>query len=581
LDRAVLETSSDRYVIVEYIAEGGMGAIYLGKKIGVGGFEKEVVLKQLLPEFTREPKFIDLFLREARLSASLDHANIVRTVDLVTAGDDYFMVMEYVRGGDLRTLARRARRRGKRFSVQAGVFIGHELLEALAYAHTRTGPDGRPLGLIHRDVSPSNILLSGAGEVKLTDFGIAKASTHRSVFFKVKGKVGYMSPEQARGEQIDARTDLFSLGVVMYEVLVGERLFVGDLMSTASTIYSQPVAPPSQKRPELPADLDAVIIKALSLDPAGRFQSAAEFQEALSQVAYRNNLMCGASEMATHLKQVCGDDPQTWLKIETLPPSTEETHGTAILTGAVDSAMDDEDSFDDPASMRSQISSFPKKEFTSVIALAEPERPQRDWFDLSETQDSPERQRVSTSPELSPLEAGAPTPPATEDGAPTESFFDVESRRKTTVRGEPISTGRAPTGEQTLVRISDGPASARAATPTPLQEITQPRPSRSAAAAESASQSRKVPRQPRWPTPPGNKIGDTYAVPKERPLRLWPLVLILLLIGIGVALGVAFSGPELEVVDPVVAPPRAAVPVSPTVPAQPVAAPAAPAQPTR
>src|SRR6185369_106649 len=155
-------TSSDRYVIVEYLAEGGMGAIYLGKKLGVGGFEKEVVLKQLLPEFTREPKFIDLFLREARLSASLDHANIVRTVDLVTAGEDYFMVMEYVRGGDLRTLMRRARRKHKRFPPQAAIFIAHEILEALAYAHSRVGADGRPLSLIHRDVSPSNILLSGA-----------------------------------------------------------------------------------------------------------------------------------------------------------------------------------------------------------------------------------------------------------------------------------------------------------------------------------------------------------------------------------------------------------------------------------
>src|SRR5689334_19120200 len=265
-----------------------MGAIYLGKKIGVGGFEKEVVLKQLLPEFTQEPKFIDLFLREARLSASLDHANIVRTVDLVNAGDDYFMVMEYVRGGDLRTLLRRARRRHQRFMPQAAVFIGHEILEALAYAHAKTGVDSKPLNLIHRDISPSNILLSGAGEVKLTDFGIAKASTHASVFYKVKGKVGYMSPEQARGEPIDARSDLFSLGVVLYEVLVGERLFVGDLMSTAAVIYSQPIAPPSRRRPELPEDLDAVLLKSLSLDRRGRFQSPEEFQDALSRVASKN-----------------------------------------------------------------------------------------------------------------------------------------------------------------------------------------------------------------------------------------------------------------------------------------------------
>src|SRR3954467_7557663 len=341
VDRAVLETSSDRYVIVEYLAEGGMGGISVGKKGGVGGFEKEVVLKQLLPEFTREPKFIDLFLREARLSASLEHANIVHTIDLVNAGDDYFMVMEYVKGADLRTLLKRVRRRHERFVPQAGVFIGHEILEALAYAHQKSAHDGRPLNLIHRDISPSNILLSGAGEVKLTDFGIAKASTHRSVFYKVKGKVGYMSPEQARGEPVDARSDLFSLGVVLYEVLVGERLFVGDIMSSASQIYAQPIKAPSNKRSEIPADLDAVILKSLSLDPAGRFQSAEEFQEALSRVATRHRLIIGASEMSTHLKQIAGEDASTWLKLESLGHDrTESTqaHGTAVVStqGIVD-----------------------------------------------------------------------------------------------------------------------------------------------------------------------------------------------------------------------------------------------------
>src|SRR5262245_51795548 len=315
-----------------------MGAIYLGKKLGVGGFEKEVVLKQLLPEFTREPKFIDLFLREARLSASLDHANIVHTIDLVNAGDDYFMVMEYVKGADLRTLLKRVRRKHKRFSPHAGIFIGHEILEALAYAHQKTAHDGRPLNLIHRDISPSNILLSGAGEVKLTDFGIAKASTHRSVFYKVKGKVGYMSPEQARGEPVDARSDLFSLGVVLYEVLVGERLFVGDIMSSASQIYAQPIKPPSHKRSEIPADVDAVILKALSLEPAGRFQNAEEFQEALTRVATRQRLLVGASEVAAHLRQIAGDDAAQWLKLEVLPERNESTqaHGTAVLSAGTD-----------------------------------------------------------------------------------------------------------------------------------------------------------------------------------------------------------------------------------------------------
>src|SRR5262245_6410794 len=140
-------TAMDRYVVLEYLAEGGMGAIYLGKKLGAGGFEKEVVLKQLLPEFTSQPEFIDLFLREARLSATLDHANIVHTIDLVNAGDQYFIVMEYVRGGDLRTLLKRAKRRKKRVMPAGGIFIARELLSALAYAHHKVSMDGKALDL--------------------------------------------------------------------------------------------------------------------------------------------------------------------------------------------------------------------------------------------------------------------------------------------------------------------------------------------------------------------------------------------------------------------------------------------------
>ena len=210
-----------------------MGAIFLGKKMGAGGFEKQVVLKQLLPEFTRQQEFIDLFLREARLSATLDHANIIHTIDMVTAGEDYFMVMEYLNGADLRTLLKRAKIRRHRLAPASAIYIAGELLAALAYAHNKRDTNGQPLGLIHRDISPSNILISQSGEVKLTDIGIAKASTHNSVFYRVKGKVGYMSPEQARSETLDARSDLYSLAVCLYEILAGERLFVNTGITTS------------------------------------------------------------------------------------------------------------------------------------------------------------------------------------------------------------------------------------------------------------------------------------------------------------------------------------------------------------
>jgi serine/threonine protein kinase len=301
----------DRYVVLEHLSEGGMGAIYVGKKLGAGGFEMEVVLKQLLPEFTQQEEFIDLFLREAKLSATLDHANIVHTIDLVTAGNEYFIVMEYLPGGDLRTLLKKAKRRGHRFSPASAIYISREVLSALSYAHSKRDFEGNPLKLIHRDVSPSNILLSYAGEVKLTDFGIAKAATHTSLFYKVKGKIGYMSPEQAKSEPLDHRGDLYSLAVCMYEIITGERLFVhAGLTTSADEIYSQPVPLLSRKVPGLTHELDAVMQKALSIAPEARFQTAGEFQEALMRCAHRNGLLMGAPELAEQLHAVCGPTDQ-------------------------------------------------------------------------------------------------------------------------------------------------------------------------------------------------------------------------------------------------------------------------------
>ncbi len=309
----------DRYVVLDYLAEGGMGAIYLGKKMGAGGFEKQVVLKQLLPEFTQQPEFIDLFLREARLSATLDHANIIHTIDLVTAGDEHFIVMEYLDGADLRSILKKSKFRGTRLSPSAGIYIARELLSALAYAHNKHGTDGKHLRLIHRDISPSNILISRNGEIKLTDFGIAKAATHNSVFYRVKGKVGYMSPEQARSESMDARSDLYSMAVCLYEMITAERLLVAAGISTsADELYNNPIPQLSRKVSGLPEALDMVMSKALAIDPNERYQTAAEFQEALLRCAHKQGLMMSAPELATHLQSICGD-PDLWREEDVEP----------------------------------------------------------------------------------------------------------------------------------------------------------------------------------------------------------------------------------------------------------------------
>jgi eukaryotic-like serine/threonine-protein kinase len=331
----------DRYVVLEYLSEGGMGAIYVGKKLGAGGFEKEVVLKQLLPEFTKQEEFIELFLREAKLSATLDHANIVHTIDLVNAGNEYFIVMEYLPGGDLRTLLRKAKRRGNRFSPGSAIYIAREVLSALSYAHVKRDHDGTPLQLIHRDVSPSNVLLSQNGEVKLTDFGIAKAATHTSQFYKVKGKIGYMSPEQARSQDMDHRSDLYSLAVCFYEVLTGERLFIhAGLTTSADEIYAQPVPAVSRKVPGLPAEIDKIVWKSLAIDPNDRYQTAGEFQEALMRCAHRNGLLISAPELAAQLRQACGP-VESWRDEDEEEVEDSKRPATEIYDAAEEEEDDD------------------------------------------------------------------------------------------------------------------------------------------------------------------------------------------------------------------------------------------------
>jgi serine/threonine protein kinase len=318
-----------RYRIERYLTEGGMGAIYVGKKLGPGGFEKEVVLKQLLPEYTARPEFRDLFFREAKISATLDHANIVHVFDLVESDESLFIVMEYVRGVDLRTIIRRSKLRRRELAPAAALHVTLEILAGLAYAHTRRTSSGESMAIIHRDVSPSNILCSVQGEVKLSDFGIAKAATHSSAFYRVRGKVGYMSPEQARSQPIDHRTDLYSVAVCLYEALTAERLFVGDLSTPADVIYAQPIVPPSQKRSGLPTALDAVLNTALAPDPADRYQDSIAFADALRQVAHRHGLLYSAPQLGEHLRYILGNDPQKWLTDDKNPtvsgdPSTQK-----------------------------------------------------------------------------------------------------------------------------------------------------------------------------------------------------------------------------------------------------------------
>ena len=292
-----------------------MAALYLAQRIAPGGFVKQVVLKRLRPELDDSRDAAALFLREASLAATLEHPAIVRTLDLIELEGVRYMVMEYVRGGDLRLVLRRARRRNQRFSPAAALYIGRELCAALEYTHGRRTADGRPCGLIHRDISPTNILLSTDGEVKLTDFGIAQADTQQLREPRARGHVGYMSPEQARGEALDARSDLFSLAAVLYEVSTDRRLFVGLVGQHPTEVYGE-VTPPSQLCAELPKELDAVLLSALALPAAERPESASVLHQRLAEVSRRSGLLMDRAEFAAHLRAVCGADPAEWASLE-------------------------------------------------------------------------------------------------------------------------------------------------------------------------------------------------------------------------------------------------------------------------
>jgi serine/threonine protein kinase len=311
---ALLEPA--RYLLGEHLAQGGMAALFLGRRVAIAGIERPVVLKRLRPELSNHGEARALFLREAKLLSLLDHPGIVRCLDLTEIDGVPYLVLEYVRGGDLRLLLRRVRRRGLRFGVAASLYMARELCCALDHAHRLCLADGRPLHLVHRDVSPNNILLSIHGEVKLSDFGITQAAEPFGHGPQARGQIGYMSPEQARHELVDARADVFSLATVLYELLTDRRLFVGQVGQSAAEVYGETVEAPSLHTPGLPADLDALLLRALSLSPSQRPVSARAFYLDLHELCRTHDLRMDRAEFASVLCDLCGPDPAQWATLE-------------------------------------------------------------------------------------------------------------------------------------------------------------------------------------------------------------------------------------------------------------------------
>jgi tRNA A-37 threonylcarbamoyl transferase component Bud32 len=311
-------TKLGRYQIVKHLANGGMAQVLLARATGIEGFERHVVVKRIHQNRAEDPVFVKMFLDEARLAAQLHHNNIVQVHDIGKEKGEYFFAMEYVHGEDLRKLLMKLNKKQDKVPFEHVVTIVTTVALALHHAHEQRGADRKPLGLVHRDVSPANIIVGYDGNVKVVDFGIAKAALRTTredtKAGSLKGKVSYMSPEQCAGLPVDRRGDVYSLGIVLFELSTVRRLFKGNNdFLTMSSIVQGNIPKPSSYRPDLPTELEGIILKALSLDPGDRYQSADEMREALEAFAATKGLRTSTGALAGYMKQVFGQRPEPWL----------------------------------------------------------------------------------------------------------------------------------------------------------------------------------------------------------------------------------------------------------------------------
>jgi serine/threonine-protein kinase len=278
-----------RYKVIEKIASGGMAEVFRAESAGLEGFKKTVAIKRVLPHLSEKKQFIGMFLDEARLSAHLSHSNCVQVFDIGVGDNTYFIVMEFVDGADLKAIIERSRKLGQPIALELAALISVRICEGLAYAHELQDGRGQLLGIVHRDMSPPNVLITRYGEVKIVDFGLAKANSQleRSEPGIIKGKFSYLSPEAALGQGIDHRTDIFAVGIILWEMLAGRRLFQGESdLETVRQVQAARVPPIRQFNPTVTPELERVLAKALARDPLQRYQSARELGQDLNTMLF-------------------------------------------------------------------------------------------------------------------------------------------------------------------------------------------------------------------------------------------------------------------------------------------------------
>ncbi|MDC4226074.1 MAG: protein kinase [Candidatus Manganitrophus sp.] len=300
-----------KYLLLDKIGTGGMAELFLAKQTGLSGFEKSVAIKRILPHLTQGSEFIAMFINEAKLAALLTHQNIVQIYDLGNVDQCHYIAMEYIMGKDLRTVINHGKSKNIPLSIGDALLIVSKICSALDYAHRKKDLNGNDLHLVHRDISPQNILVSYEGEVKLVDFGIAKAAMggQETKTGVLKGKLAYMSPEQAWGKPVDGRTDLFALGIVLYEAVTGERLFSGnDEISILEKVRKAEVPPPTQLNPAIPPELEAILKKAMAKEPEDRYQTASEMEMALEDLITKKGYAFSSLSLSHYMQALFAEE---------------------------------------------------------------------------------------------------------------------------------------------------------------------------------------------------------------------------------------------------------------------------------
>jgi serine/threonine protein kinase len=428
----VQPTQFGKYILLDRIGMGGMAEIFRARALGAAGFQKQLVIKKILMHLAENDEFVRMFIDEAKIAVSLQHANVVQIFDLGAVRQEYFIAMEYVFGKDLLNLLIRCTHLRIRIPQKLAVFILCETLKGLEAAHNAVDSRGNPLNIIHRDVSPSNVLISYDGEVKIGDFGVAKA-TRREAATKtgtMKGKLGYMSPEQVTGQEIDARADLFSAGIILYEMLAMNRLFHGKTeLETLMMVRDCDVADAVGKLPpDVPEPLRRILLKALSREREGRFQTATELLDTLLDYLFNEKQRVTTQDMGRFMKSVFAKEIEEEVaRQEDIDKAVAELAG--VLTGETSS----------PSVGPSGPQRVPRTPAPPVVPAPPPPR---------STPPAPVTPATTSPPVSSGPRAQTPVPPP---GPPAEATGWTEKSRFRIRDGEGIVYG--PMGFRTLVEI--------------------------------------------------------------------------------------------------------------------------------